>query len=56
MNKGVIMNHKKIIRIMNKYKLITKIRRRNPYKDTMKKTLKHRTFENKLNREFKQKT
>jgi len=55
-NEGVIMNHKKIIRIMNKYKLITKIRRRNPYKDIMKKTLEHRTFENKLNREFKQET
>lgn len=55
-NEGVVMNHKKIIRIMNKYKLITKIRRRNPYKNIMKKTLDHRTFENKLNREFKQET
>ena len=50
--KGVIMNHKKILRIMNKYQLITKIRRRNPYKMIMKKSQEHRTFENKLNRAF----
>lgn len=50
----IIMNHKKIIRIKNKYGLITKIRRINPYKDIMKKTQEHRTFENILNREFKQ--
>ncbi|MCX6786136.1 MAG: IS3 family transposase, partial [Candidatus Komeilibacteria bacterium] len=30
---GIKMNHKKIARIKNKYGLITKIRRRNPYKD-----------------------
>ena len=36
--KKINMNHKKIIRIKNKYNLITKIRRRNPYKDIMKKT------------------
>lgn len=51
-NKGIVMNHKKIIRIMKKYGLICKIRRRNPYKAIMKKTQEHRTFENKLNREF----
>lgn len=50
----IVMNHKKIIRIMKKYMLITKIRCRNPYKDIAKKTQEHRTFENKLNREFKQ--
>jgi len=50
--KGVVMNHKKIIRIKNKYGLITKVRRKNPYKQIMKKTLEHRTFENKLNRQF----
>ena len=53
-DKGIIMNHKKIIRIMKKYGLICKIRRRNPYKAICKKTQEHRTFENKLNREFKQ--
>ena len=48
------MNHKKIQRIMRKYGLITKVRRKNPYKVIMKKTMEHRTFENKLQREFTQ--
>ena len=52
--KNIVMNHKKIIRIKNKYNLITKIRRRNPYKDIMKKTAEHRTFENILARNFEQ--
>lgn len=51
---GIIMNHKKIRRIMKKYHLITKIRRKNPYKMIMKKTQEHRTFNNILNRNFKQ--
>lgn len=46
------MNHKKIIRIMRKYDLEAKIRRKNPYKAIMKKTAAHRTFENKLDRQF----
>lgn len=50
----VAMNHKKILRIMRKYNLTTKIRRRNPYKAIMKKSLGHRIFENILQREFKQ--
>jgi len=53
-DRGITMNHKKIVRIKNKYNLITKIRRKNPYKAIMKKTREHRTFENILNREFKQ--
>ncbi len=52
--KNTVMNHKKIIQIMKKYHLITKIRRRNPYKAIMKKTAEHRTFANKLDRAFKQ--
>ena len=52
--KRITMNHKKIIRIMNKYDLIAKIRRRNPYKAIMKKTAEHRTFANKLDRAFMQ--
>jgi transposase InsO family protein len=52
--KNIIMNHKKIIRIMKKYRLFVKIRTVNPYKAIMKKSLEHRTCENKLNREFKQ--
>lgn len=50
----IAMNHKKIIRIMKKYDLITKIRRRNPYKNIMKKSMEHRVFENRLRREFNQ--
>lgn len=50
--KNITMNHKKIIRIKNKYNLITKIRRKNPYKAIMKKTKEHRTFENILDRDF----
>jgi len=53
-NHGLIYNHKKIKRIMRKYNLKTKIRRRNPYKDIMKKTKEHRTFDNILSRDFKQ--
>jgi putative transposase len=53
-NYNTIMNHKKIKRIKKKYNLITKIRRRNPYKMIMKKTMEHRTFNNILDRNFKQ--
>lgn len=52
--KGISMNHKKIIRIKNKYNLMTKIRRKNPYKAIMKKSREHRTFANILNRNFRQ--
>jgi len=51
---GVVMNHKKIQRIKIKYRLFTKIRKVNPYRAIMKKTQEHRTFENVLNRNFKQ--
>jgi transposase InsO family protein len=54
--KGIHMNHKKIQRIKNKYEMITKIRRVNPYKAIMKKSQEHRTFDNLLNREFTQDT
>ena len=33
------MNHKKIQRIMRKYGLAAKVRRRNPYKDIMRRRL-----------------
>jgi transposase InsO family protein len=46
------MNHKKIIRIKNKYGLVTKIRRKNHYKAIFKKTAEHRTFSNQLDRQF----
>lgn len=48
------MNHKKIQRIMRKYGLTTMVRKKNPYKQMMKKSLEHRTFPNKLQREFHQ--
>lgn len=48
------MNHKKIQRIMRKYDLRTMIRKRNPYRGMMKKSLEHRTFPNKLQRNFEQ--
>ena len=48
------MNHKKIQRIMRRYNLVAKVRRKNPYKMIMKKTMEHRIFPNKLRREFHQ--
>jgi putative transposase len=50
------MNHKKIQRIMKKYGLVAKVRRRNPYKLIMKKRLEHRVFPNVLQRAFHQTT
>ena len=52
--KGIHMNHKKIQRIKKECGLITKIRRVNPYKAIMKKSQEHYTFNNLLDREFKQ--
>lgn len=54
--KGIHMNHKKIQRVKKEYGLLTKIRRINPYKAIMKKSQEHRTFDNLLDREFKQET
>jgi len=51
---GITMNHKKIIRIMKKYGLITRIRRKSLNKAIIKKTVEHRTFANRLNRAFSQ--
>ena len=48
------MNHKKVQRIMKKYDLIARVRRKNPYKLIMKKTMEHRVFDNKLQRAFGQ--
>ena len=48
------MNHKKIQRIMKKYGLLTKIRKKNPYRTIHKKNMEHRTFPNMLNRSFDQ--
>lgn len=54
LEQDIVMNHKKISRIMKKYHLICKIRRRNPYKSIMKKSLEHRTCDNILARQFNQ--
>lgn len=48
------MNHKKIQRIMRKYGLVAKVRRKNPYRAVHKKTMEHRIFPNRLKRAFKQ--
>lgn len=53
-DRGIIMNHKKIKRIMRENGLKARIRRRNPYKMIMKKTQEHRVFDNLLDRRFRQ--
>jgi transposase InsO family protein len=53
---GIIINHKKIGRLMKKYGLVTQIRRRNPYKHLAKATQEHRTAPNVLQRRFDQGT
>lgn len=50
----VIMNHKKIRRLMAKYGLVAKIRKANPYRKMAKATQEHRTCPNHLNRKFEQ--
>jgi transposase InsO family protein len=49
---GIIMNHKKVYRIMKQEGLVTKLRRRNPYKHIHKKGDEHRTAPNLLDRQF----
>ena len=51
---GIIMNHKKIIRIMRKYGMITKIRRTNPYKYAAKIRQENLVCPNLINRKFKE--
>lgn len=53
---SVVMNKKKIYRIMKKYKLKTEIRRKNKYRYFFKKNQEHKTVKNILNREFEVKT
>lgn len=50
-----IMNHKKILRIMRKYNLQTKVRRANPYKMAAKIVQENINCSNILNREFRNK-
>lgn len=49
---GTVMNHKKIRRIKNEYGLITRIRRKNPYRAMAKKNQEHSICPNILNRRF----
>lgn len=51
---GVIMNLKKIRRIMKKFGLVCPIRRANPIKKMLQAQQSHRTFSNLVNRQFKQ--
>ena len=51
---GITINHKKIERIKRDYGLVTRIRRRNPYRPSLKNTNGQRYFPNILNRQFKQ--
>lgn len=51
---GIRMNHKKILRIKKKYRLVTTVRRMNPYRHITNKALEHSTCPNILKREFNQ--
>lgn len=53
---GVIMNHKKVIRIMNKYGLVCKIRRTKRYGNTFNEKRIENTYDNLLNTVFNSKT
>ena len=48
----IIFNHKKVLRIMNKYDLLSVIRKQKPYAKIRKATQEHNTAKNILNREF----
>lgn len=49
----VHFNHKKVYRFMNKYNLLAKIRKRNPYKQIHHTTQEHSTKKNILSRQFR---
>ena len=49
---GILINHKKVLRLMKKYELLSKIRRKNPYKQIQKATQEHRVVPNLLDRDF----
>ena len=51
---GIVMNRKKIQRIMRKYGILCPHRKVNPYKQMAKATKEHRVVPNKLERQFKQ--
>lgn len=47
------INHKKVLRLMKKYSLLSEVRKRNPYKQIAKATQEHRECKNILERKFK---
>lgn len=49
---GVVMNHKKVIRIMNKYGLVCKIRKKKTYGNTFDKNRIEHTYDNLLKTTF----
>lgn len=51
---GQVVNHKRVVRVMKEYDMQAKVRRKNPYKQIMKKTQEHRTCPNLLDRNFEQ--
>lgn len=51
---GVVMNHKKILRLTGLFGLHASIRRANPYRKMAQANQEHRTVPNHLNREFNQ--
>lgn len=51
---GIVMNHKKVRRIMRKFHLVAKIRQAKPYRKMAKATQEHRTCPNLLKRQFDQ--
>lgn len=53
-SKGYRDNHKRVARVMRKEGMGARIRRRNPYKQIMKKTQEHHTCPNLLDRQFSQ--
>lgn len=54
LDKGIVMNHKKVARLMDKFNLQARIRKKNPYKHIFKKIEGHKVFENLLDRNFNQ--
>lgn len=50
---NLIMNHKKVLRLMKKYNLLSVIRKKDPYNKIRKATQEHRTCNNILNRDFR---
>lgn len=52
---NLIINHKKIIKIMQKYNLRTKIRRKNNFRIKLNETLSDKIYQNIINRNFNSK-